>query len=186
MNGPARARLFVAVEIGDDARRELSRLPRSLPDAKFVRADQLHVTLRFLGETDRTRIEPLRKSLAGAAAQSTRFSIAIRGIGTFPPRRPPRVLRAELEHAEPLVQLAASVESACIEAGFPSESRPFSPHVTLARFRTPPPAEQISSYIEAYGRFRTEPFEVGEVILFESVLSSSGPTYTRLAALRPS
>lgn len=183
MSDPGRARLFVAAEIGDEARRELSRLPHSIPNAKFVRAEHLHVTLRFLGNTDRARIADLNERLARSAANSRRFSIAIRGLGIFPPKRAPRVLWAALEPAEPLVRLAADVERACVEAGFPPESREVSPHVTLARFRIPPPASELSSYLEVHGRIQSPEFRVAEIVLFESVLSTAGPTYTPRASL---
>ena len=133
-------RTFVALEVGDEARRALEALVTSLrprvPGARWLRAEGIHLTLRFLGDTRPARIEPLQAALASAASACEPSEARIAGLGTFPDRgQPPRVLWVGLEIPPPILELQAACERAAVAVGFPPEERTFRSHLTLARFR---------------------------------------------------
>ena len=102
----------------------------------WVRAENLHLTLRFLGEIDSVALERAREAVVAAAAGVEPFAVSLRGLCGFPPGRPPRVLWASVAAGGAgLEALYARLEGALIERGLPGENRAFHPHVTLARVR---------------------------------------------------
>jgi 2'-5' RNA ligase len=103
-------------------------------DVRWVRLDGLHLTLRFLGPTLEDRIEPARGAIRVAAASAEPFDLTIGGAGTFPPGARPRALWLGLrDGADRLAAVAARVDLALVDAGWPAETRPFRAHLTLAR-----------------------------------------------------
>ena len=178
-------RVFVAVDLAAGIRDALAALvsrlrERSIGDVRWVRAEGIHLTLRFLGEIDPGGLERLSRGLASGAPVSA-FPLRLGGVGMFPPRGAPRVLMVETEESPPLSRLAGWVESRAVEAGFPAERRPFHPHLTLGRFREgarrvsddpslvppgwPPPAMTVDQYF-----------------VFRSHLEREGARYEKLAA----
>ena len=135
-------RSFVAVLLPDRMRAGLAAVSAKLRGQTrglaWVRADNLHITLRFLGEMEPVQLEHVRAAVADAAATVAPFTVGLGGLGGFPSGRAPRVLWASVATgAERLVALHAALEGALVARGIPGESRPFHPHVTLARARDP-------------------------------------------------
>jgi 2'-5' RNA ligase len=172
-------RLFVAIDLPADVKARLLPLCGGLPGARWVDGGQLHLTLRFIGEVD----GGVRREIEGALAevQAASFTLALQGVGHFPPRGQPRVVWVGVEKSSPLNHLHGRVETALAVAGVERDGRKFSPHITLARL-TATPATRVGRYLEEFGLFRTEPFPVDEFTLYSSTLTRHGAVHTLEAA----
>jgi RNA 2',3'-cyclic 3'-phosphodiesterase len=133
-------RLFVAVPLPTDARAAIEELVAGLPvpadrrPVRWVRLDGLHVTLRFVGPTLDERLQPLREAVDAVAAGARPFTVTLSGAGTFPPAGRPRALWLGITNgADELGSLASALDRQLTGAGWPSDDRPFRPHLTLAR-----------------------------------------------------
>jgi 2'-5' RNA ligase len=156
------------------------RLRRVQADVSWVRAENIHVTLKFLGETEPKRLERIRPALAEVARAGVPFSMEVAGVGSFGGRIPRVVWVGVGEGAEPLTQLAGQVESALARVGFPKEKREFTAHLSLGRVRSPRNAEALLSALqeargEAFGTMAAAHFE-----LMQSELHPTGSVYTVL------
>src|SRR5262245_27980541 len=133
-------RLFLAAEIDAGVRAKVAALPRELSSlttrARWTRTEGLHLTLRFFGEVAPERAESLGAKLAEALAGLPAFELELRGGGVFPDRGRPRVLWVGVAHPpQALFDLVSRAEACARALGFTQEDRPFSPHLTVARFR---------------------------------------------------
>lgn len=164
-------RLFVAIDLPPPVKRELAGICLGLPGARWVAAEQIHLTLRFIGEVDGGRVQDIREGLA--EIHSAAFALRLVGLGVFPPCRQPHVLWAGVEPVEPVVALRNRVESLLVDLGFTPEGRPFSPHVTIARLCDTPVAS-LSPYLAGNALFASSEFEVDAFHLYSSVLTSKG------------
>lgn len=182
-------RAFVALELPEPVRREAVRRAAAvrdrLPEARWVRPEAIHLTLRFLGEVDPARLPALSAALVPAFAAAPRLVLALHGGGCYPPGRPARVawtsVRVEGDAAAgagPLPALQARVEAAAVGAlGVEPETRPFSPHVTLARAKRPWNRAEVETFGAALAGAVGEPFEVDHGSLIESTLTPEGSRY---------
>lgn len=171
-------RLFVAVELPPEHKAKLVALRRDIPGATWVKDPALHLTLRFLGDQiDAIRLTPIRTALGAIKAAS--FALTLRGTGRFPPnpKRPARVLWVGIAEQSALMGLQMAVEQALAEVGFEPEERPFSPHITLARFKGDGPNSRLDHFLEQHGDFSAEPFTVNAFYLVASTLKPDGPVY---------
>jgi len=168
-------RLFVAIALPDEIRERLSALQSGLPGARWVAEENLHLTLRFIGEVDGRQAQDIDAALTGVHMPS--FSVALAGLDSFGAGPKIRSLWARVEPNEPLKRLQAKIEQAVQRAGAPAEGRKFKPHVTLARFNGGNPGARVCDYLALHGLFRVPPFEVNEFVLFSSFLSQSGAIY---------
>jgi len=148
------------------------------PALRWVGDEQLHLTLRFIGEVER----PVANDIAGALdrVRSPLFQLSILGVGKFE-KRNRGSLWAGVQPKKPVVALAAKVERAVQSVGLESEHRAFSPHVTLARWNRRD-AEAVDAFLRRNSDLRSGPFEVDRFVLFESKLSRHGPHYEEVAA----
>ncbi|MFO0839018.1 MAG: RNA 2',3'-cyclic phosphodiesterase [Phycisphaerae bacterium] len=177
-------RCFVAIEIAESPRERLTSLIRMLAsgerELRWVRQDQIHLTLKFLGEIDERDAPAACRIAQDAAAGISVFSLRLTKLGCFPSPAGPRVLWCGIDDESASCRRWLEAAEPGFEAlGVPRESRAFSPHVTLARSKSPAGAAAIR-------RVLTKPAAVGEafdakfVTLFESRLSREGPTYSIL------
>lgn len=180
-------RLFIAIEIPENIRTGFVSLLKEFralaPRLKWVRAENLHVTLKFLGETDSAKLGALQSVLSGIRSPEP-VKVEFRGLGFFPNEKRPRVFWAGMESSANLKTLAGDMDQAAHRLGFPLEERPFTPHLTLARFSLPgvPPillqaANERSG--QPLGSLRT-----GEFHLIESKLKPTGAEYTTVQTFR--
>ncbi len=169
-------RLFVGLNLPETLKRAIGELQAGLRDARWLEGDGLHLTLAFIGEVDPSAQRRIEEALAGVDAPP--LAVELHGIGYFPHRGPPRVLWTGASPAAGLGSLAAAVRRALARAGFPPERRKFAPHVTIARFRRPPPPALLAEYLGAYSLFRTPGAPVASFRLMSSVLRPSGARYT--------
>lgn len=174
-------RLFIAIDIPDPVKTALAALPRRFDGARWVNPAQMHVTLRFIGETDRA--DEIQAALA--VVNSAPLELAIAGVGRFPhsSRMPPRVLWAGLKAPDTLASLHESINAALAPLRLPPDDLPFSPHVTLARTPNASAAtvEAAQRFLALNANVSSAPFLVTAFTLYESTLTPSGPMYTPVA-----
>ena len=180
-------RLFIAIEIPENIRTGFAALLKEFralaPQVKWVRAENLHVTLKFLGETDSAKLGALQNVLSTVRSPDP-VSLEFRGLGFFPNNKRPRVFWAGMEASANLKSLATEVDQATHRLGFPLEERPFTPHLTLARFPLPGISQKL---LQASQEKSPQPFgslRTGEFHLIESKLKTTGAEYTTVQTFR--
>lgn len=179
-------RLFVAVPIASaELRGRLSAAGRAATegsDVKRVPEGQLHLTLKFLGDVEESRVAAAAAALGEAARGARAFATSWRGLGVFPARGAPRVVWAGCDAgAAELRALADRVDEVFATAGFPREARAFRPHLTLARVRGPGAARDLASRVSRESETTFGGEEVRTLVLFRSVLGPDGAHHGRLA-----
>jgi len=169
-------RLFVAIRPPAEIRRLLTGMMGGISGARWQSDEQLHLTLRFIGEVDRHQAEDVAAALA--AIHHPRFEVAVSGLGTFDRRGRAEVVWAGVAPQEGLKALHNKVDQALARVGVPPDRRAFHPHITLARLnRSSGPVQDL---IASLGGFATEPFAVEHFALYESRLTPEGAVYTAL------
>lgn len=176
-------RAFLALELPDRVRAQLDRqrgpLVEELPKARWVRAENQHVTLKFLGEVGDHVLDPLVLDLCSELHGSETVKVAVEGSGFFPHSRKPRVawVGGSARGVEPVI---AAVERCSHEHGFARETRPWSFHLTQARLNNGWPRWAVDRFLDWGQGMRVDPFECNEVVLFTSELRPGGAVYTAL------
>ena len=179
------ARCFISVDVeGSELLDALVGVQDDLrstgADLKLVKKDNIHITMRFLGDVDEGLVKKL-KELIGEVEFSP-FSVELRGVGAFPNLRRPRVIWVGLaEGVEELSRVYSEVESGVTGLGFKPESRGFSPHITLARVRSGRNRDALVERLRGHTDDSFGGFLVERVKLKRSVLTPSGPVYSTLA-----
>lgn len=148
----------------------------TIPGVAWVKASNLHLTLKFLGDVEEQRIEAIATSLTKAAAQVDAFDLTIGGFGAFPTRARPRVIWVGANGPR-LHALVESIESALEPLGFPRETRPFAGHITLGRVRARS-TRGLSCHTGAEGHHGAT--RVTRIVLMRSQLTPGGASYTEL------
>ena len=171
-------RLFVAIRPPESIRDLLVDAMGDTPDFRWQDDEQLHLTLRFIGEVDRPTAVDVADLLGRIHAE--KFSIRIKSVGRFEQRNS-GALWAGVEPKAPLAALAGKVERACLSAGLEPERRAFHPHITLARWKGRR-RHEVQRFLERASALASEPFEVDAFTLFESRLSRHGAHYEEVAA----
>ena len=185
-----RWRVFIAIELPSAVRKSLSdhiqRLRDALPDvhASWSREENLHLTLKFLGNTPVAKIEALSQTAQRAAGRFQPFDLIVGRCRAFPPRGQPRVLWIGIEDLTgELTKLYRALEDECATAGFAREQRPFHPHLTIARLRNPHGSRRLAKLHEEMG-FTNQRVSVSEMVLFRSELLSEGSRHTAISRHR--
>jgi len=180
-------RLFVALEIPSGVREKLATLVGELRAVdsrpKWVRDDNLHVTLKFIGEVREERLDAIRDALATVRSAAP-VSLQFHGLGFFPNEKRPRVFWAAMGGSANLPHLAKDIEAALEKIGIPREQREFSAHLTLARFGDAPFSKELEAAIEARSGSDFGFYTTSEFHLYQSNLKRSGAEYTRLLSFR--
>src|SRR5262245_30883898 len=171
-------RLFTAIEIPEMLRMRLSLLRAPLNGAKWVQPEDMHITLRFVGDIDGRTADEFADLLAEVSGQP--FQVAIAGVGSFG-GRDPRVLWAGVEAGPALDALYRANERAARAAGLDPDPHDFRPHVTLARMRGARQAA-MARFLAENGDLRLEPFTVTRFVLLAARPGSGGPPYAVEAA----
>jgi 2'-5' RNA ligase len=181
-------RLFVALEIPAAVRENLATLMKELSAlekqssgkrARWVRPENLHVTLKFLGEAVPNRLNEIVAALfvvrSGQPAE-----LQFRGLGFFPDEKRARVLWAGIDASPGLAAIAGDIEQQLEPLGFAREKRTFTPHLTLARFEPPGISEKLGAAVRDNAKQEFGALRTGEFHLIESKLKPSGAEYTTL------
>jgi len=183
-------RLFVGLEIPSKVRDEFAALINELraadssfskSRARWVRPENLHVTLKFMGHVETGKLDAIRAALAEVHSDSP-VEMGFRGLGFFPNGKRPRVFWAGMEASANLAPLASEIDARLKKLGIPVETRDFAPHLTLARFDPPGISDGLSEIAQQniareFGSART-----GQFHLFESKTRPTGAEYTRLSS----
>jgi RNA 2',3'-cyclic 3'-phosphodiesterase len=181
-------RLFVAVDLDDAARSavaaEQKRVAAAMGDArssvKWVKPDQMHLTLVFLGEVSEAQAPTVVDAISQPVPAAP-FALTFQGLGVFPNHGGPRALWIGVTHGEPnVIALQIEIARRATEAGIALESRPFHPHLTLARWRQSRPSDRRRALAAARPDVVARVAVYGAT-LYHSRISSAGPTYTALA-----
>ncbi|MBC8339741.1 MAG: RNA 2',3'-cyclic phosphodiesterase [Rhodospirillales bacterium] len=170
-------RLFVGLSLPSDLRTGLAHLKGGLPGARWIDEDNLHMSLRFIGDVtggDEHDIDLALQSVTGAP-----FEVTLSGLGTFDRRGRVHSVWAGIEKNEALSALRDRIESALVRTGREPEHRKFTPHITLARMKNGS-AEAVAAYLESHAGFTAPAVLVETVTLFESHLSHTGAQYSVL------
>lgn len=169
-------RLFVAVRPPSEILDFLIGLMGGIAGARWQDDDQLHLTLRFIGEVDRHTARDIHAAL-GAIYQLP-FKLAVAGLGMFEKRGVPHTIWAGITPQEPVRMLHKKVDHAVARVGLPADERAFHPHITLARLNRS--AGPVFDFLAGSGRVAGPPFRVDAFGLFESQLTPDGAVYTEL------
>lgn len=178
-------RAFLAIEVPDALKQGLSdlrdRLRKSGARASWVATENMHLTLRFLGDITENDIERLGVPVEEACAACAPLALSIIGAGAFPGLRRPSVLWAGVQEASgALTELQARLETAAQSIGLSSEKKRFHPHITLARIKEPRQTGNLPVLLEAEAQFAGGDFCAAYVTLFSSELTRQGAIYRRL------
>jgi 2'-5' RNA ligase len=182
--------MFCAVAIPERVRARFAEYVQRLRDqapevrASWEGASNLHLTLKFIGEIDESRVEQLSLAAARAAVKLHPFELTIEGAGAFPKHGAPRVLWLGIgDQSGALARLQRKLEDECDQGGFEREKRGFNPHLTVARLRTPVGARKLAELHRKAG-FGLEKFCVDEVVIMRSELGPRGATHTAISRHR--
>jgi RNA 2',3'-cyclic 3'-phosphodiesterase len=156
----------------------LAGLCGGVPGARWVRPENYHLSLRFIGEVENGVGDDVDAALGAVAAPS--FALDLHGVGVFGKTGKARLLWAGVAPNPALLQLQAKVEAAVARAGLAVETRRFAPHITLARLSRAP-AGRVEQFVVEHADFRAGPFPVTRFHLYSSFLSASGAIYTKEA-----
>jgi len=183
-------RTFLAIDLPSDMHSTIAQkqdgLKRELPGVNWVKSGNLHVTLKFLGDTPESKIDELKRVVATALEGFSPFMITLKGFGVFPNTRAPRTMWTDINsERSALEDLALQVDASVISLGFPEEAKPFRPHLTLARIKKD--HREVGQAIEKSG-ILADPFIFGQLLvehvtLFKSDLRPTGSVYTKLWAV---
>lgn len=172
-------RLFIAIDLPEALKAHVMAICRGVATARWVPEEQLHLTLRFIGDADEELFSAIRAGLS--QVKSHPFTLALTGTGCFPSPKRPRVLWIGTRGDGTLQQLRQAVEEYLVTSGIPADARPFSPHITLARLKEPAPAA-TASFLAAHATFASEPFAVDAFHLYSSTLTPTGAIHRREAS----
>jgi len=178
-------RLFVAIELTDEVRDALQEVQKALGRAadgvRWVRPEQLHMTVKFLGETPDGEVPRVAEAVARSAARSRVFEMQLTECGCFPPRGLVRIVWVGThEESGALQECVEAVEEEMDGIGFPKESRAFSAHLTIGRAKEGRSTDGVRLAVER-GMVKPVRQSVGELTLMSSVLSPKGPSYSVVA-----
>jgi RNA 2',3'-cyclic 3'-phosphodiesterase len=175
-------RLFVAIDLPDETKDAIAGIvDRRLAGARWLPREQLHLTLRFIGDADDKLFHEIKTGLESVKEKP--FPLTLKGVGHFPPKREPRVLWVGGEGNEQLNNLQRRIELEVAKTGIEADMRRFSPHITIARLKDTPSAK-VALLEERYRQFMSGPFPVVEFYLYSSILTREGAMHRREAAYR--
>jgi len=182
--GPT-VRAFVAVNLDQDLKDALAkvqeRLKATRADVGWVRPESLHLTLKFLGQVEESRLGAVAEAIAAAATGYGSFRLVLGGVGAFPQPRAARVVWIGVQQgAEALVTLQARVEAGLEALGFAREERPFAAHLTLGRVRGPARREQLAVALTSIPAEPLREMMLHRIDLMKSELGPGGARYTAL------
>ena len=182
-------RSFLAIELPKPILRKIEEVQGDLrstrADVRWVNPEKIHLTLKFFGNIEELRIEPIFKSIEEPIRNTLPFSLEVRGVGAFPHLRNPRVIWMGLvDGREVLVSFQKQIETQLEKIGFQPEDRPFHPHLTLGRMKSSRGKEELVGRMERHKEEEFGDFQVERVILFKSDLKPSGPIYTLLKEIK--
>jgi 2'-5' RNA ligase len=183
-------RIFAAVDVSPEAKRRIAAqiegLRKEFPKIRvgWERAEKLHLTLKFLGDTTDGQLDELKIATESIAAKFPAFKLRLGNTGVFPNARNPRVLWIDVfDEPGNLAKMNNLLEDACERFGFARERRKFVPHLTIGRVREPSKARALAAkHLE--NAFEPVGFEVSEIVIYESILTPAGSNFQKVTSFR--
>lgn len=179
-------RLFVALDLPDTVRHAISELIAKLQaksrGTRWIKPEDLHITLKFIGHVPDEKLSPIQTALSSIHTAQP-VELHFRGMGFFPNEHRPRAFWCGIAASPNLAELAADIDRALVPLGVEAETRPFTPHLTLARFKSD---EGIREVVHAANDMKSTDFGAATETnfhLYESLLKSTGAQYNRVASL---
>jgi 2'-5' RNA ligase len=173
-------RLFAGIALPDDVAQSLAALQAGVPGARWQTREQLHLTLRFIGEADGRAATAIDDALTTISAPA--FSLELKGVGSFGGRRP-HALWAGVAANEALLHLQRKIESALQRIGLEADGRKYTPHVSLAKLKGTQNGHVVD-FLTDHALYASEPFAVNGFILYSSLLTPNGSIYRAEKAYR--
>ncbi|MDH3365647.1 MAG: RNA 2',3'-cyclic phosphodiesterase [Thermoplasmata archaeon] len=173
-------RAFVSVDISPNDRLAalLEHLRGSSASLKVVRPTNLHLTLKFLGDTDEALVDDIVNAIADSTRGCQPFEVRLRGMGAFPSLSNIRVIWVGIEDGKELVKISEEIDSSLADIGLERDRRGFKPHLTVARAKGVIGGDMIQDFVAANAATDYGDYRVSEVILKKSVLTPQGPIYS--------
>ncbi len=180
-------RAFIAIELPSvltemlrAIQDELMKKTGKAEDISWAKPENIHLTLKFLGEIDPERVEEIYGELEKSAEGISPFSLSAGGVGGFPGLKTPRVIWVGIKESEVLTQLQKNIDERLVELGFEKEDRPFHPHLTLCRIKSAPAGRNIGKAAAGLGHEANVVFKTDSFVLFKSELNPKGAKYSTL------
>jgi len=178
-------RAFIAIDLPESVKSFLSEAQAALKlygfQVKWVRPQNIHLTLKFLGDTATADSDKIVEAMTLAARNCPIVSLTAKGVGVFPNVRRPRVIWAGLNgQIETLANLQQTLDAHLADLGFATDTRAFKSHLTLGRVKGKIASDRMIAAIDKLEEFESESFEIHQVILFKSELRPSGAVYTQV------
>ena len=182
-------RSFLAIELPMTILKKIGRVQEDLKsshaDVRWVSPENIHLTLKFFGNIDESRIEPIVKSIEGSIQTTSAFTLQVKSIGSFPYVKNPRVIWVGLvDENQVLLPFQKALETELEKIGVEPELRPFQAHLTLGRVKSSRGRGELITRMERYKEEEFGDFRVDRVILFRSDLKPTGPIYTALREVK--
>ena len=176
-------RTFIAVKIEpcESLAVVITRLSALGRPVKAIALDKLHVTLKFLGDTEKPLIDEITTVLGDVVRDKQTFEFELCGLGAFPHLTRPTVIWAGMRNTETLSVIAVKLDMALTQLGFQRETKPFRPHLTLARVKSKPPA-QLRAIVDEHQSTQFGTALIASVEFIQSELRPDGPRYTTLSS----
>lgn len=181
-------RSFLAIKLTDSIINKIEAVQKELKstsaEVKWVSPEKIHLTLKFFGKIEESKIDSISRSIKELVQDTPPFSLEVRGVGTFPNFQNPRVIWiGVVDEKERLFSLQERIEIRLEKIGFQRESHPFHPHLTLGRMKSSQGKEELIGRLEKYKEMEFGAFQAERIILFKSDLKPTGPIYTPLREL---
>jgi 2'-5' RNA ligase len=181
-------RSFIAFELPENIISSIRKVQENMKaygfDMRWVRPENIHLTLKFLGNIDQADVPKIGKLLDESAEGYPPMRLTAKGIGVFPGIKRPRVLWMGLKgQTDSLIGLQKTIDEKLGAIGLPRESRSFKGHLTLARVKGSVDSNRLCDAIKELGGFESEPFDADKIVLFKSELKPGGSVYTKLLSI---
>jgi 2'-5' RNA ligase len=180
-------RCFIAVNLTEEVRKSLadviSELRKSRADVKWIPPGNIHLTLKFLGNTDDSLVPAISESLSKKLSHYKPFYIKIADVGCFPSEKHPRVIWIGMEGADELKEIQKDVDAEISTFGFAPDDRPFSPHLTIGRVRSARNLTELMKYFEGFKAADFGTIAIRDIHIMKSDLKPAGAEYSSLAEI---
>jgi len=179
-------RLFLGIPASKDLKEQISNFYGSKKPfkASWVKFENLHITLKFLGEMEEKKAKYIIESFENILKPLKYKELPFEGASSFPNENKPRVLFLKFKEDNELFEYQKSLEEIFEREGFKKEEREFKAHLTLARFKFPPNPFDFKKHLQDLSKVKFLPFLVSQIVLFESILKPEGPTYIPLKGVK--
>jgi len=182
---PETFRAFIAIDLPETVRLFLAEVQKALKSyglsIKWIRPQNIHLTLKFLGDTDTALTAKIAAAMTSAAMSCPGVSLAAKNIGVFPDLKRPRVIWAGVNgQIEVLENLHRALDDHLADLGFPRDRRTFNAHLTLGRVKGKIVSDRMKAAIDGSKEFESKPFEADRIVLFKSELRPAGAVYTQV------